>query len=275
MLDAVCRQGPALEGALFFRATRASVWSRPGFLAAVVVALAAPRVRAEGLRVTESVEGLEFDTANNQRIGLLIEDTTLRVSRGQAGLSLEVPFIGLSGGDVALADESYAVTGGDNRSRFGLGDMAVGLDYNIIQNRERMFILTLTGSLRFPTSPAVLNLGNGEYLFAAGLSAVYGITRKLLAYADIREGWVGILTPAAQRLEMAQLGGIYWFTDRLGLSSSLMGADYAGRVPPSLQLNAGLSVELFWGIMTNVGAIAGLFGSAPQAGGQLGFSFEI
>jgi hypothetical protein len=232
---------------------------------------------ADGLRITEDFSALEYATSEGGHATLLIEETTVRVARGRAALSLEIPVVGIYGGQVALADEQYAVvgTGSSKQPRWGLGDMAAGLDYNIIQNRERMFIVTLSSQLRFPTSPTVLGLGNGEYLLVFGLSAVYGITHQLLAFADVREGWVGILTPIGQHLQTAELGGIYWLTDRLGISSSLVGADYAGRVPASLQLNAGLSFEMLPGVMTSLGGIGGLVGSAPQVGGTVGFSFEI
>jgi hypothetical protein len=258
-----------------------SRWCRnPVVCAAIALCLLAviiPRAgRGDGLRISEDFAALEYATEQGSHATLLIEETTVRVARGRAALSLEIPVVGVYGGQVALADEQYAVVGFSSRQpRWGLGDMAVGLDYNIIQNRERMFIVTLSSQLRFPTSPTVLGLGNGEYLLAFGLSAVYGITHQLLAFADVREGWVGILTPIGQHLQTAELGGIYWLTDRFGISSSLVGADYAGRVPASLQLNAGLSFEMLPGVMTSLGGIGGLVGSAPQVGGAVGFSFEI
>jgi hypothetical protein len=236
----------------------------------------AGNARADGLRISESVSGMEYALPDDgQKVDLLVMSTTVRVSRGRAGLSFTVPEVWLSGGSIALADETYAIAQGPKGSRFGLGDMSGELDYNLIQNREHMFILTASTTLQFPTASTALDIGTGEYLWGVGLSAAYGITRKLIAFADVREGWVAVLTPLASRLESADLGAIYWLTDKFGVSTSLLGADYAGRAPPSLELNAGVSMELFPGFMVNLGGIGGLAGSAPQFGITLGFGFEI
>jgi len=250
----------------------------PLLVAAVVGLWAAGRpapARADGLKLGISMEGMRYATPDGQDVDLFYMALTARVSRGRAALTFSVPFVGISGGSVAVEDETFAVTSGNKQPRFGLGDMAAGLDYNIIQNRERMFIVTLSTSLRIPTASTALSIGSGEYLLGAGISAVYGITRQLLAFADVREGWVGILTPAAQRIQSAELGAIYWLTDKFGVSMSVVGADYAGLVPPSLELNVGISFELLPGFMVNTGGIGGLVGSAPQEGITFGFGFEI
>jgi hypothetical protein len=250
----------------------------PSLLAALLLAgitMSGRLAQADGLHVSESVSGMEYATPEGQKVDLLVLATTARVSRGRAGLSFTVPEVWISGGSIALADETYAITNGPRSSRFGLGDMQGQLDYNIIQNREHMFILTASTTLQFPTASTALAIGTGEYVWGVGLSAAYGITRKLIAFADAREGWVAVLTPLAERIQSADLGAVYWLTDKFGVNASLLGADYAGRVPPSLELNAGVSAELFPGFMANLGGIGGLAGSAPQFGLAAGFGFEI
>jgi hypothetical protein len=242
----------------------------------VICALIPGLAFADGLRLGESVSVLQYGIPDkNEHVSLLVLATTARVSRGRAGLSLSVPMVGISGGAVAVQDEAIAVRSGPKSSRFGLADMQVGLDYNLIQNREKMFILTLGGTIQFPTADSSLAIGNGEHLLGLGLSAAYGLTRKLITFADVREGWVGILLPITQRIQTADLGAVYWLTDKFGVTAAIQGNDYAGRAPASVELNIGINVELLPGMMVNLGGIGGLAGSAPQFGLSFGFGFEV
>lgn len=232
--------------------------------------------RAEGLRISEGVSVMQYGTPDGKdHVNLLILSTSARVSRGRAGLSFSIPMIGISGGSVAVADETFAVRSGPKSSRFGMGDMQVGLDYNLIQNREKMFILTLGGTLQFPTADTSLAIGNGAHMMGLGLSAAYGVTRQLIAFADVREGWVGILLPITQRIQTADIGAVYWLTEKFGVTAALQGNDYAGRAPASVELNFGINVELIPGFMVNLGGIGGLAGGAPQFGLSFGFGFEV
>lgn len=196
-----------------------------------------------------------------------------RVSRGRAGLSFNVPLMGITGGRVDLSDENIVVSGGEEGTRFGLSDMSVGLDYNLVQNREQMFVLTLGGNMRFPT--AAPSLGVGEHLFGLSLSAVKGITRQLLTFAEARHSWVGVLTPVHARAMSAELGAIWWFTESLGVTASAVAADYGDRAPASVEMNLGLSIAATPDISMKVGGVGGLFGGAPQAGASFGFGFEL
>jgi hypothetical protein len=219
---------------------------------------------------------MEYATPDSREtVDLLVLATTVRVSRGRAGLSFTVPEIGITGGSIAIADQTFAITNGPKGARFGLGDMSTELDYNLIQNREHMFILTLSTTLQFPTASTALAIGTGVYLWGVGLSAAYGITRQLIAFADVREAWVAVLTPIAFRIQSADLGAIYWLTEKFGVTAGLLGADYAGAVPPSLEFNAGVNMELLPGFMLNLGGIGGLIGSAPRFGLSLGFGIEL
>lgn len=229
--------------------------------------------QAEGLRVGTSLAALRYADEQGRPVNVYFASLGTRVSRGRAGLAFNVPVMGITGGRVALSDENLVVTSGEAGTRFGLSDMSVGLDYNLVQNRERMFIVTLGGNLRFPT--AAPGLGMGEHLFGLSLSAVYGLTRQLLAYAEARHSWVGVLTPVSARTKSGELGAIWWFTDKLGVSASMTAADYGGRAPASLEFNLGLTLALLPGMSMNLGGIGGLFGGAPQAGGTFGFGFEL
>lgn len=247
-------------------------WLLVGALFACLLPL---RANADGLRVGTSLAVLNYSVPNSDStVNLFYSAVSARVARGRAGMTFSVPMMGISGGSVALSDEKIAVTGGDRRGRFGLGDMSVGLDYNLYQNRAKMIIVTLGGSLRMPSASTALSLGTGEYLLGLGLSGVYGITRKLMAFGDLRQAWVGIMSPVAGRAKTGEVGLMYWYTEKMGISTSLLAADYAGRAATSLELNVGLTYELFPGFMTNVGGIGGLFGGAPR-GISFGFGFEI
>jgi hypothetical protein len=164
--------------------------------------------------------------------------------------------------------------------------MSIGLDYNVIQNRQKMIILTLGGNMRFPTADSGKGLGGGENIGAFGLSGVYGITRQLIAFAELRQTWVGILTPVATRTRLGEFGAVYWLTEKLGLNASLTAIDYgSGEARPgnlgsvggaALELNAGVSFELLPGMMVNAGGLKGLAGAnSATGGGNLGFGFEL
>lgn len=247
--------------------------------AGLVLAAWSQTARAEGLRVGVQASVLHFDQ-NGQTADLLYTQVSARVARGRAGLSFSVPMVALRGGVVATSGEAIAVRPGaseQNQFRFGLGDMSVGLDYNIVQNRERMFIVTLGGLVRFPTAPSDRFLGAGEHTLGLSLSAVYGLTPKLLAFAEVRQAWVGVLTPVQSRARAGELGAVYWFTEKLGLSASTSVTDYGpvSRLEPSWDFNLGLVVEVLPGLNMNLGGLAGLLGPAPQIGGSLGFGFEL
>lgn len=243
-----------------FVALAATSWSLPA--------------RAEGLRISTGFGAYRYVDSDGNPVNLFSSSVGARVSRGRAGLSFSVPMMGISGGTVTLSDENMAVKGGtDEGLRFGLGDMSVGLDYNLVQNREQMFFITLGGNLRFPTAAPAL--GAGEHLMGLSLSSFYGITRQLFAFAELRQAWVGVLVPTRGRTRSGELGAIYWLTQSLGVTASAVAASYGGRAPASLEFNLGLNVEILPGMMVNLGGLGGLFGGAPQAGGQFGFGFEL
>lgn len=247
------------------------------FSSALVVCLAAP-ARADGLRISTGLQALRYATPEGDDVNVYLSSVSARVARGRAGLSFSVPVVGISGGKVALADEHVAVAAGEKALRWGLGDMAVGLDYNLIQNRQtqHIYIVTLGGTMRFPTAPTSLGIGTGEHLFGLGLSGLYGVTRQLIAFTELRQSWVGVLTPTSTRARWGELGAVYWMTDKLGFTASLLAADYGKRAGASLELNAGVLFELLPGFMMNAGGLGGLAGSgAPRAGGSLGLGFEL
>jgi hypothetical protein len=233
---------------------------------------------AEGLRIGTGFMGLNYATPEGQSVGFYMATTSARVARGRAGLTLAVPVVGITGGRVALSDERVAVTGGAAGTRWGLGDMGVGLDYNLIQNRQtkHIYVVTLGGNVRFPTSSTAMQLGTGEHLLGLGLSGVYGFTRQLVGFAELRQSWVGVLTPVAARARWGEVGAVYWLNDKLGVTGSLVAADYGRRAGTSLELNGGVLYELFPGMMMNAGGLGGLLGSgAPRGGGSFGFGFEL
>lgn len=228
---------------------------------------------AEGLNVGISLAAFRYVDTDERPVNVYFASIGTRVSRGRAGLSFNVPLMGITGGRVDLSDEHLVVSGGEEGTRFGLSDMSVGLDYNLVKNREKTFILTLGGNMRFPT--AAPGLGVGEHLFGLSLSAVKGITRQLLAFSEVRHSWVGVLAPVRARTMSAELGAIWWFTESLGVSASAVGAHYGDRAPASVEMNLGLSIAAVPGISMKVGGVGGLFGGAPQAGGTFGFGFEL
>jgi len=230
---------------------------------------------AEGLRVGTSLSAMRF--ANNGQVAdLYYLNNFARVSRGQASLAVGAP-VAFTNGTFAVSSDNPVVVGSGQASaaRFGLGDMMVALDYNLVQDRQNMFIVTLGGTMRFPTAAA--GLGNGEHLYGFSLSTVYGITRQLMAFAEFRQMWRGILAPAESQIRMGELGAIYWFTDKFGLTASVSATDYGPklRLPFSVETNLGVAFEAFPGVMMNAGGLAGLSGVAPQMGGMFGFGFEI
>lgn len=244
----------------------------------VAVGLWRAPARADGLRVGVGVQALRYNTPEGDGVNLYMSSVSARVARGRAGLSFAVPILGISGGRVALSDERMAVTSGEKDLRWGTGDMSVGLDYNVIQNRQtqHIYVVTLGGNIRFPTSSTALQLGTGEHLMGLGLSGLYGVTRQLILFAEARQSWVGVLTPVSTRARWAEAGAVYWFSDKLGVTGSLLAADYGRRAGASLELNGGLLYELFPGMMMNAGGVAGLAGSgAPRGGGSFGFGFEL
>lgn len=245
-----------------------------GIAAGILLLAAWPRAAAaDGLRIGTSLGAFQYRDAEQRSVSVFQGSVGARVSRGRAGMSFTVPVMGVVGGRVELNDQSLVVQGGEEGTRVGLSDMSVGLDYNLIQNRERMFLLTLGGSMRFPTAAA--GLGVGEHLFGLSLSAVYGITRELLAFAEARHAWVGVLTPVHGRTKSGELGAIWWFTPSLGVTASAIAAGYGDRGEPSLEFNLGLSISSIPGLSMNVGGVGGLFGSAPVGGGSVGFGFEL
>ena len=249
----------------------------PGLLL-VAALLASSRADAEGLRLGLGTQFARYTTPTGENVDLLNSSVSARVSRGRAGLTLAAPYVALSGGRIALSDERLAVTGGGEGWRHGLGDMSVSLDYNLLQNRQaaHIYVVTLSGSLRFPTASTALQIGTGEHLLGFGLSGLYGLTRQLLLFAEARQSWVGILTPVSARARWGELGVVYWVTEKLGATASLVGADYGQRAGTSLELNAGLLFELLPGMMMNLGGLGGLAGQgAPRAGGSFGFGFEL
>ncbi len=244
-----------------------------------VIALLAPAMAsADGLRMNVGLQASRYATAEGTPVDLFLSTTSARVSRGRAGLTFAVPVVGISGGRVALSDERVAVSSGAAGTRWGLGDMGMGLDYNLIQNRQtkHIYVVTLGGNVRFPTSSTALQLGTGEHLLGLGLSGLYGVTRQLILFAEARQSWVGVLTPVATRARWAELGAVYWFTDTVGVTGSLVAADYGRRAGTSLELNGGLLYQLFPGLMMNLGGVGGLLGTgAPRGGGAIGFGFEL
>ena len=233
---------------------------------------------ADGLRISTSLQALRYATPEGAPVDFFMSMTSARVARGRAGLTFAVPVVGISGGRVALSDEHVAVTGGAEGTRWGLGDMGVGLDYNLIQNRRtaHIYVVTLGGNMRFPTSSTAMQLGTGEHLMGLGLSGLYGVTRQLVLFGELRQSWVGVLTPVSTRARWAEIGAVYWFTEKMGVTGSLVAADYGRRAGASLELNGGLLLELFPGMMMNLGGLGGLLGTgAPRGGGSLGFGFEL
>lgn len=229
--------------------------------------------RAEGLNVGLSLAAYRYKDTLDRPVNVYFTSIGARVSRGRAGLSFNVPLMGITGGRVDLSDENLVVSGGEEGTRFGLSDMSVGLDYNLLKNREDMFVLTLGGNMRFPT--AAPSLGMGEHLFGLSLSAVKGITRQWLAFSEARHSWVGVLTPVHARAMSLELGVIWWFTETLGLTTSVIGAHYGDRAPASVEMNLGLSIAATPDVSMKVGGVSGLFGGAPQAGANFGFGFEL
>jgi hypothetical protein len=250
----------------------------PGLLLLAAVWLLPREARADGLRLGLGAQMARYTTPTGENVDLVLSSLSARVSRGRAGLTLAAPYVGLSGGRIALSDERVAVTSGEAGFRHGLGDLSVALDYNLLQNRQaaHIYVVTLGGNLRFPTASTALQIGTGEHLLGLGLSGLYGLTRQLLLFAEVRQSWVGVLTPISTRARWGELGVVYWVTEKLGATASLVGADYGQRAGTSLELNAGLLFELFPGMMMNVGGLGGLAGAgAPRAGGSLGFGFEL
>jgi len=246
-------------------------------ITALLLTLALPAA-AEGLRVSLGLQGMRYLTAAGAPVDVAVSVVGARVARGRAGLSLSAPLVGVWGGRVAVSDERLAVQEGDTGGSFGLGDMGVGLDYNLLQNRqtEHIYVLTLGGSLRFPTAPTALGIGTGEHLMGLGLSGVYGLTRQLLLYAEARHAWVGVLVPTVARTLVGELGVVYWLTDKLGLTAGLMAADYGSRGGAGVELNLGAMVEVFPGGMMNFGLSGGLpGGGVPLGGASLGLGFEL
>lgn len=233
----------------------------------------APAAQAEGLNIGTSLAAYRYKDTLDRPVNVYFASVGARVSRGRAGLSFNVPLMGITGGRVDLSDENLVVSGGEEGTRFGLSDMSVGLDYNLIKNRKDTFVLTLGGNMRFPT--AAPSLGMGEHLFGLSLSAVKGITRQLLAFSEARHSWVGVLTPVRARTMSLELGAIWWFTETLGVTASAIGAHYGDRAPASIEMNLGLSIAATPDISMRVGGVGGLFGGAPQAGGTFGFGFEL
>jgi hypothetical protein len=215
---------------------------------------------ADGLRIGTGFTGLQYATPEGQSVGFFMATTSARVARGRAGLTFAVPVVGISGGRVALSDEHVAVTGGAAGTRWGLGDMGIGLDYNVIQNRQtkHIYVVTLGGNVRFPTSSTAMQLGTGEHLLGLGLSGVYGFTRQLMGFAELRQSWVGVLTPVAARARWVEVGAVYWFNDKFGVTGSLVAADYGRRAGTTRELNAGILYELIPGMMMNAGGVGGL-----------------
>lgn len=244
-------------------------------VAVVLVLGFAGRARADGLRVGTSLSAMRFSN-NGTTADLYYLNNYARVSRGQATLAVGAP-LAFTNGTFAVSSDNPVVVGSaqSSPSRFGLGDMMVSLDYNLVQDRQNMFIVTLGGVMRFPTAAA--GLGNGEHLYGFSLSAVYGITRQLMAFADARQMWRGILAPTESQIRMGELGAIYWFTDKFGVTASVIATDYGPklRLPFSVETNLGIAFEAIPGVMMNAGGLAGLTGFAPQMGGMFGFGFEI
>lgn len=251
--------------------------------AALVVALAgviAPGfVSAEGLRVGLGGAALRFPCSDPAGIpgDYYFTSISARVSRGRAAMSLGVPLV-LSNAPTAAgqtADGSPVLGCGTETFTTGQGDMSVGLEYNLVQDPAHMFIVTVGGGLRFPTAAA--GLGNGTHVATLGLSAVYGLTRQLLLYADLRQGWFAVLAPVRTSIRTGELGVVYWFTDKLGLTANVSATDYAGlgNLPFSVDTSVGFMFEAIPGVMMNAGGVAGLAGAAPQGGGTFGFGFEL
>jgi hypothetical protein len=244
-------------------------------LLAVACALLPATAGAEGLRVGFGGAALRFPCSDPQGAPgeLLFSSLSARVARGRAGLTLAVP-VALSNADVrSQSDGAVNVGCGGGPLRAGLSDVSVALDYNLVQDRTNLFIVTLGGSARFPTAAA--GLGNGEHVLGLSLSAVYGFTPQLLAFVDLRQSWRAIHAPVARSIRTADAGLVYWFTGRLGVTASVSATDYAGSLPFSVETNVGLMFEALPGMMVNAGGIAGLAGAAPQAGGTFGFGFEL
>jgi len=243
---------------------------------ATAAALSAPgRARADGLRLGTSLAALRFGTSDGGAVSLYYLAESARVSRGRAGLAFNVPMMGISGGSVVMSDENIAVRSGEQTTRFGMGDMSVGLEYNLVQDRRRSLIVTLGGNVRFPTGSTALGLGTGEHLLGLSLSGVYGITRRLLAFAELRHSWVGIVQPLAARTRAAEAGLVYWITDGLGVTASATASDYGTKAPFAVETNLGVTFEALPGVMVNAGALGGVFGASPQGGLTFGFGFEI
>lgn len=281
--------------------------SRPAYslsmLLACVLVLAGGVARAEGLRITTSFAAMKYDSrvpdaqnspdgtvpdsaAAQEPINLYFTTISARVARGRAGLAFSVPIVGVSGGGtlVSSAGDTPGVdtsappaSSAKGEVAFGVGDMSVGLDYNLIQNRQKMFIVTLGGNMRFSTASSNKGIGTGEEVVSVSLSSVYGITRQLLAFAEARQAWagLGVLRTVSTRMRSADLGAVYWITDGFGVTASASAADYAGRIPASFELNAGVMIEALPGLMMNVGGVGGVAGSAPQLGGNIGFGFDL
>ncbi len=251
----------------------------------LAAALVAVDARADGLRIGTSINALQYDGAT-----LYVTNVSARVARGRASLTFGVPLLAFSGGGrvVGNGDQLAVVDDGSpppGAMTFGLGDMSMALDYNLIQNREKMFVVALGGNMRFPTTDPQRGLSAGEIVGGLGLSSYYGLTRQLFLFADARQSWAFGNVATSSRLGLLEGGAVYWLTEGLGFTASVVWASYGSmgdgkggtmeRAPSSVEFNAGLLMEALPGMMMNLGGIGGLAGSAPRAGGNLGFGFEL
>ncbi len=258
------------------------------FGTAAALLLFSAKAQASGLNLGVSLTGVHFP-GDNGGVNFFSAGLSARVSRGRAALTLSLPFDSISGGSVLLAPSgeigpasagSCPWHGPDGSckgapAQVGFGDMSATLEYNVIQNRQRMIIVTLSGSVTAATGAT--GLTSGETFLGLGLSGLYGITRQLIAYADLNQVWVGFKAPWSARTLYGEVGAVYWVTKVLGVTAGLKGFDFGKSFGGSvLEWTGGLLYQLFPGMMLNLGGIGGLVGSGgPTAGGSVGFGFEL